>query len=91
MFKFEHKDDNLYLKFRDNGRGVGKTMKEKIFDPFELGHNADNDEYHGHGLGLYFVKRIIEQHYPGGVVGALHKDPGLEIQIVFGGVQRVSR
>ena len=91
LVKFEHKDDNLYLKFRDNGRGVGKTMKEKIFDPFELGHNADNDEYHGHGLGLYFVKRIIEQHYPGGVVGALHKDPGLEIQIVFGGVQRVSR
>jgi len=91
LVKFEHREDNLYLTFTDNGRGVGKTMKEKIFDPFELGHNADNDEYHGHGLGLYFVKRIIEQHYSGGEVGAVHKDPGLEIQIVFGGVQRVSR
>ena len=87
----DHKDNNLFLNFKDNGTGVGKTMTEKIFEPFELGHNADDEEYHGHGLGLYFVKRIIDQHYGGGSVGAVNRNPGLEIQITFADVPRVSR
>ena len=44
------------LHFRDNGPGVSDDDKLKIFDPFVSRHPA------GSGLGLPYVKRIVEAH-----------------------------
>ena len=60
--KFQHSGETLFLTFKDNGRGVGKTLVEKIWNAFELGHNAVNTDYHGHGLGLHFVKPVSYTH-----------------------------
>lgn len=88
--KFDHVGETLFLTFRDNGRGVGKTMVEKIWDAFELGHNIDNTDYHGHGLGLHFIKQIIEKNYPDSPPPtAKNLEPGLEISIAFAGVKKV--
>tara|TARA_B100001750_G_C15386217_1_gene535022 strand:+ start:87 stop:533 length:447 start_codon:yes stop_codon:yes gene_type:complete len=89
---FTHSKNTLILDFIDNGKGVPEKLKEKIFLPFELGHNPGDDEYHGHGLGLYFIKRIIDQNYFGGTATATNrKDKKFHIQIIFPDIQRVSR
>ena len=88
---FKHVNNNLILDFEDNGKGVPEKLTEKIFEAFELGHNPNDDDYHGHGLGLYFIKRIIAQNYPGGTATATNTKNGFHIQIVFPDIQRVSR
>lgn len=44
----------------DNGPGISIEWQEKIFQPFVQVPGSESKS--GRGLGLYFVKRIIEQH-----------------------------
>jgi len=48
----------------DNGPGIPLELQDRIFQPFFLA--SGSKERGGKGLGLYFVRRIIEQH--GGTV-----------------------
>lgn len=50
-------EDNIVVRFQDNGGGIDSTMLPKIFDPFE-----SNKEEGGIGIGLNVAKRIIEDH-----------------------------
>jgi signal transduction histidine kinase len=43
----------------DNGPGIPATVRAKIFQPFVHGHKASGKE--GTGLGLYFVRTVVEQ------------------------------
>lgn len=44
----------------DNGPGIPTELQERLFEPF---YRAPGFQQHnGKGLGLYFVRRIIEQH-----------------------------
>lgn len=52
-------DEVLLIKIIDDGTGVTKENKEKIFDPFFSTTN-------GTGLGLSIVKNIMQEH--GGIV-----------------------
>jgi PAS domain S-box-containing protein len=68
-FKFDYHDeividinhslsiDGKYwrIEIKDNGPGVPNSIKEKIFNGFEL----ENDREYGSGLGLMVVKEII--------------------------------
>ena len=56
-----NKDMN-YVKIcvSDNGIGFNQEYASKIFDPFFRLHN--NDQYHGSGLGLTLVKKIVANH-----------------------------
>jgi|GEM_PF-1439740 len=49
-------DAYVILKISDNGPGIDKEIKNKIFEPFFSGNN-DNS---GMGLGLYIVYNIIK-------------------------------
>ena len=54
--------NNNYVKIcvSDNGIGFSQEYASRIFDPFYRLHN--NDQYHGSGLGLTLVKKIVINH-----------------------------
>ncbi len=63
--KSEIKNDNYIISISDNGIGLTKDEKEKIFKKFgkieRYGKGMDVDS-EGTGLGLYISKKIIELH-----------------------------
>lgn len=52
----------LYLKFRDNGIGIPSKNIPHIFDKFYRITTNRSDEVNGFGLGLFYVKKIVQQH-----------------------------
>jgi two-component system sensor histidine kinase FlrB len=50
------KNENLYFVMQDNGPGIEKNVREKLFSPFNTSKN------HGTGLGLAIVKAIANAH-----------------------------
>jgi len=59
IFITESQDDYV-LHLKDNGKGIAKSTKTKIFDKF---FRADKDvSVPGLGLGLYYVKECLDLH-----------------------------
>jgi len=50
----------IVLKFADNGIGFNPAFTEKIFIPFQRLHAVE--EFHGTGIGLSIVKKIVDQN-----------------------------
>ncbi|MEL7669613.1 ATP-binding protein [Methanobacterium sp.] len=58
-----YKDENAneyVFSIKDNGIGIEEQYFERIFTIFQQLHTRE--EYHGTGIGLSIVKRIIERH-----------------------------
>jgi len=47
---------------RDNGPGIPRRERQRVFDEFERGQGAIDDRKEGSGLGLAIVRAIIEAH-----------------------------
>lgn len=58
---------------RDNGRGIAPEFHEEIFRIFKRLQNSKDSAEEGTGVGLTFVKKIIERH--GGII-FLESSPG---------------
>ena len=58
----ENVGNNIILKIKDKGIGMGKAVQKKIFDKFYREHSGNIHDVKGHGLGLSYVKSIIEDH-----------------------------
>lgn len=56
-------EGHLELTFADNGIGIGKEHRKKIFDPLYRIPTGDVHNVKGFGLGLSYVKTIIEKHH----------------------------
>ncbi|MBI5676421.1 MAG: PAS domain S-box protein [Nitrospirae bacterium] len=72
-YKFTEKQSKAVIEFgvtqyngkavyfvRDNGVGFDKNFTDKLFNPFQRLHTAN--EFPGTGIGLATVKRIIDRH-----------------------------
>jgi len=58
----ENVRNNIILKIRDQGMGMNKQVQKKIFDKFYREHTGDIHNVKGHGLGLSYVKRVLDDH-----------------------------
>lgn len=59
-------DEQVFIKIKDNGFGISSKDQLKIFERFERGAEIKRKHASGFGLGLSYVKKVIEAH--GGVV-----------------------
>ncbi|WP_394759295.1 sensor histidine kinase [Flavobacterium sp.] len=53
----------IIIKIKDQGLGISKVSQKKIFDKFYREHTGDIHNVKGHGLGLAYVKRIVDDHH----------------------------
>ncbi|MGF1559762.1 MAG: sensor histidine kinase [Flavobacteriaceae bacterium] len=54
--------NNIVVRVQDQGAGMSKTVVKKIFEQFYREHTGNIHNVKGHGLGLAYVKKIIDDH-----------------------------
>jgi two-component system phosphate regulon sensor histidine kinase PhoR len=58
----ENVRDFILIKIKDNGTGMSKAAQKRVFEKFFREHTGDVHNVKGHGLGLSYVKQIIDDH-----------------------------
>jgi len=58
----ENVKNSIILKVEDNGVGIHKSAKKNIFEKFFRESTGDLHNVKGHGLGLAYVKQILDDH-----------------------------
>jgi two-component system, OmpR family, phosphate regulon sensor histidine kinase PhoR len=53
----------IVMKIRDQGSGMTRPVQKKVFEKFYREHTGDIHNVKGHGLGLAYVKRILNDHH----------------------------
>lgn len=70
----KYDSEKVTLSFKDNGPGIDKIYHKKVFERFfRVPSKGDTHDIKGSGLGLHYVKQIIEKH--GGTI-KVKSEPG---------------
>jgi two-component system phosphate regulon sensor histidine kinase PhoR len=62
MVTTENKSNGINIKIKDNGIGMAKDDQKHIFDKFFRVHTGNLHDVKGFGLGLSYVKAILNAH-----------------------------
>ncbi len=76
----EERDQEVLLSVSDNGTGMTSETQRNIFDKFYRAHQGDLHDTKGFGLGLSYVKGIVESH-GGRITVASKKGSGAKFTI----------
>lgn len=57
-----NQDQNMIIEISDNGIGIDKRYHDKVFEKFFRVPTGDMHDVKGFGLGLAYIKKIIELH-----------------------------
>jgi two-component system phosphate regulon sensor histidine kinase PhoR len=59
----QNTNKNLIIKIMDEGIGISKNAQKQIFNKFYREQKGNIHDVKGHGLGLAYVKEILDSHH----------------------------
>jgi len=62
MINVEQNDMNTIVSIKDHGVGISENDREKLFKKFSRIDNPLSSSVKGTGLGLYWVKKVLDLH-----------------------------
>ena len=81
MARTRNDNNKLYISIEDNGIGIKKEYLKKIFDRFFRVPTGNVHDVKGFGLGLAYVRKIIEEH--GGAIRAEQEEKYLGTKFII--------
>lgn len=63
LISTSNENSSIIFSIKDNGKGIEKKYRNKIFKKFYRVPNGEQMSARGFGLGLAFVKRIVDSHH----------------------------
>ena len=71
--KLQRNAKEIFIRIIDNGPGIADEYKVKIFDQFYRIPTGNVHDIKGYGLGLSYVKKVVDQHF--GTIAVLDHQP----------------